>query len=142
MGTIENTDEPAIEVPGVDGRFMNLHRVKTEGKRKNARPINIHTGRVDGGAIYGSNKKYEQEVLRETGTCRLRESMAGFLPITSEAEDGIFKFVAGDSRVDEHAILTAMHTVHLFAFVFTVRSLPFVSNPCCLRLPVLSQLHN
>lgn len=114
VGTLENKDSPAVAVQGAPGRVMNLHRVETQGKGRHPRPVNIHTGRVDGGALYGTNKQFEHNVLREPGTCLLRVSMPGFLPVSKEPDaDGTFKFVSGDNRVDEHAILTSMHTLWL-----------------------------
>lgn len=93
---------------------MNLHRAQTDGNGDNPRPINVHSGRVNGGAIYGENSDYEHKVLRVPGTCRLRESVPGYLPITSTPDaDGKFRWIAGDGRVDEHSALTTMHTVCL-----------------------------
>ena len=52
-----------------------------------------------------------QNVLRKPGTCFLRTSEGDLLPVTSKRDAaGIHRFVAGDGRVNEHAILTTMHT--------------------------------
>lgn len=110
VGTLEDTDSPAIEVPGVPGRVMNLRRAKTVGH--NRRPPSVHTSLIDGGAVYGEDREYEKTILREPNSCRLRESIPGFLPISSKPDaSGVFRFIAGDSRVDEHSVLTLMHTL-------------------------------
>lgn len=47
------------------------------------------------------------------GTCFLRVSEGDFPPVSSEKLNGEFVFVAGDARVDEHSMLTSMHTLFL-----------------------------
>ena len=39
---------------------MSLHRALTKGSGDNARPVNVHTGLEDGGAVYGTNEEYVQ----------------------------------------------------------------------------------
>ena len=49
--------------------------------------------------------------MRDPVGCRLRHSRGGLLPVTTDKFNGMNKFVAGDGRVNEHGILTGMHTV-------------------------------
>lgn len=53
-----------------------------------------------------------QEVLREPQGCRLRTSAGDLLPVTTAKDSaGKHRFVAGDARVNEHGMLTSMHTL-------------------------------
>ena len=91
---------------------MELHRAVTTNRRGCRNSLNAHTPHVDAGPIYGSNRAYLQNTLREPGTCRLRVADGDFLPVaTSADENGQFNLIAGDVRVSEHAFLAAQHTV-------------------------------
>jgi Animal haem peroxidase len=55
-----------------------------------------------------------QNVLRVKGSCKMRTSAGDLVPVTTQADaDGKNIFVAGDARVNEHAVLTSMHTAWL-----------------------------
>lgn len=90
---------------------MTLHRVRSVGATC-PKPLNIHTGAIDGAVVYSPAIIFEKK-LRKLPGCHLREGdQPGFLPLTTRADsEGRFFIVAGDGRVDEHAALTAMHTV-------------------------------
>ena len=92
---------------------MTVHRLDAPaGADGCPAPENVHTAAMDGGPVYGTDATYLREVLREPDSCRLRASKAGMLPITSSADSkGRFFFISGDLRVDEHGLLTCMHTV-------------------------------
>lgn len=94
---------------------MTLHRLVTEreaGAPQCRSPINVITPHIDGSMIYGSDEAYLKEVLREPNSCRLRTSPGELLPVTTDKDAaGQNRFIAGDGRVNEHAILTSMHTV-------------------------------
>jgi hypothetical protein len=116
VATIDDASGPTFTIDLVNkGKTatMTLHRLATDGGTC-GRPRTIHTSIIDAGPIYGTDEVYLKTILRETGTCRFRASDGGMLPITTRAdESGRFFFIAGDLRVDEHAVLTAMHTVWL-----------------------------
>jgi hypothetical protein len=111
VGTIDDANGPSYVINLANARTMTLHRVRSVGATCPA-PLNIHTGIVDGATVYSPRKVFEQK-LRVLPTCKLREGdQPGFLPLTTSADaNGRFFIVAGDGRVDEHAALTAMHTV-------------------------------
>lgn len=94
---------------------MVVHRLEAPADLDSCpAPENVHTAKIDGGAVYGTDEAYLNKVLREPNSCKLRESDSQMLPITSSAdEQGRFFFIAGDLRVDEHGLLTCMHTVWL-----------------------------
>lgn len=77
--------------------------------------LNIHTGQIDGGAIYGSDPVFLANTVRVPGSCNLRvaSTPAGeFPPVTTRADDqGRFFFLAGDIRISEHSFLFSQHTV-------------------------------
>ena len=78
-------------------------------------PHTVTTPIVDAGPVYGPSEDFLQNVLREPGTCKLRTSAGNFVPVTTRPEEATGKhfFVAGDVRVNEHSVLTSMHTVWL-----------------------------
>ena len=94
---------------------MTLHRLFTEpeaGNPKCRSPINVISPQIDASQIYGSDPVYLKNVLREPASCRLRTSPGELLPVTTDKDvAGQNRFIAGDGRVNEHGILTAMHTV-------------------------------
>ena len=91
---------------------MELHRAITTFRRGCEATLNVHTGRVDAGPVYGTDEAYIQGTLREPDTCRMRVAEGDFLPLTSSADgEGRFFFIAGDVRVSEHAFLASQHTV-------------------------------
>lgn len=53
-----------------------------------------------------------QEILREPTGCRLRTSAGDLLPVTTGKDSaGKNRLIAGDARVNEHAMLASMHTL-------------------------------
>jgi peroxidase len=55
-----------------------------------------------------------QNVLRATNSSKMRTSVGNLVPVTTTGETGGgIRFVAGDARVNEHAVLTSMHTAWL-----------------------------
>jgi Animal haem peroxidase len=55
-----------------------------------------------------------QNVLRLNGSCKMRTSAGNLVPVTTQADAGGKNFfVAGDARVNEHAVLTSMHVAWL-----------------------------
>ena len=115
---------------------MTVHRLDAPaGADGCPAPENVHTAAMDGGPVYGTDATYLREVLREPDSCRLRASKAGMLPITSSADSkGRFFFVAGDLRVDEHGLLTCMHTVRPSKLLGSCRTCCAVL--CCLLCPM------
>jgi hypothetical protein len=82
--------------------------------------------------VYGMDKKFLKNTLREPNSCKLRTSEASMLPITTQADDlGRFFFIAGDLRVDEHALLTCMHTVRLLTVLATHRIVRVAIRTMC-----------
>eukprot|EP00892_Ulva_mutabilis_P000477 jgi/Ulvmu1/1042/UM104_0028.1 len=111
--TIEDEEGPTIEVGTEDPADpMELHRAVTFSSRGCPTTLNVHTGLVDAGPVYGTEEAYVQSTLREPGTCRMRVADGDFLPLTSEADgEGRFFFISGDVRSSEHAFLASQHTV-------------------------------
>lgn len=92
---------------------------------------------MDATTVYGTSKEIEEH-LRDftTGGCFLRTSgpNSDFLPLTTEPtlnDDGInvTHMVAGDNRVQEQALLTAMHTVCLHYLAVAL------SDSCPMQFP-------
>jgi peroxidase len=100
---------------------MTLSRLFSEQDGDCNVPITTNTPLLDAGVIYSANDDFLHSTLREPDSCKLRTSDGGFLPITTFPEGpnggeysgkrGKFFFIAGDVRVNEHAVLTAMHTI-------------------------------
>lgn len=91
---------------------MRLHRLVSEGTDKCPRPVVVNTPIIDAGVVYGNDRKFLKKTLRQPRSCMLRTSDGDMLPIsTAPNHAGKHVFIAGDNRVDEHAVLTMMHTV-------------------------------
>ena len=91
---------------------MEVHRAVTTFRRGCEASLNIHTGQVDAGPIYGTEEAYVQSTLREPNTCRMRVSEGDFLPLTTRADgEGRFFLISGDVRSSEHSLLAAQHMV-------------------------------
>jgi hypothetical protein len=103
---------------------MTLHRLVAQHVNGCRLPATTHTPQIDGGAVYGSNEEFVQRVLRVPNSCKLRTSAGGMLPLTTNRDPKGFRhFIAGDLRVSEHAVLTAMHTIWLSALHSTCMTL-------------------
>ena len=111
--TIEDEEGPTIDVETDDPSDpMGLHRAVTTFRRGCEATLNVHSGLVDAGPVYGTDEEYVQSTLREPDTCRMRVADGDFLPLTTNADgEGRFFFIAGDVRVSEHAFLASQHTV-------------------------------
>ena len=81
--------------------------------------------------MYGTDEETEEDLKDpERNGCYLRAEPGDngeFLPLTTVADppldpNGTFFIVGGDFRVEEQAILTAMHTVCAYTVFFSVRS--------------------
>eukprot|EP00892_Ulva_mutabilis_P006087 jgi/Ulvmu1/3850/UM018_0067.1 len=113
FGQFLDEDSAGLKVD-TDTDTMEVHRAVTSAAQACQNSLNVHTPQIDAGPIYGSDEEYVQSTLREPGTCALRASEGGFLPLTTIADDtGSFFFLAGDVRVSEHAFLAAQYTVWL-----------------------------
>lgn len=95
---------------------MNLRRLMKEGEGSCRTPINTVTPQIDAGTVYSPDEEYLQTTLREPGSCRLRTTEGSFLPLSAPEQSSpnathrVF-WLAGDLRVNEHAVLTSMHTI-------------------------------
>ena len=94
--------------------------------------LNIHTGQIDGGMIYGTDPAFLRDTLLVPNSCNLRAAVTGgaeFPPITTFADDqGRFFFLAGDIRISEHSFLFAQHTVSALTLL---RVLSVLCAACC-----------
>lgn len=91
---------------------MRLHRLISDSMDTCPRPAVVNTAHVDAGTVYGDDGDFLRLTLRAPNSCMLRTSGGNMLPISTEKNsDGGYFFIAGDARVDEHAVLTMMHTV-------------------------------
>lgn len=91
---------------------MRLHRLISDGPSSCPSPVVVNTPLIDAGVVYGEDAAFLKETLRLPDSCMLRTSGSSMLPISTVANaDGTYVFIAGDARVDEHAVLTMMHTV-------------------------------
>ena len=86
---------------------------------------NSITGWLDGSQVYGSSE-FDSQWLREgsLGKMKVTDTVIGeFLPMAAEGEEApkvsfvgfsaSERFVAGDSRANEHSALTAMHVIFI-----------------------------
>lgn len=107
----ENTKtENPIQIPSDDPVYVNggtipFFRTKTEGFGALTSPLNRLTSYVDASSVYGVSES-EANVLRSKKDGKLRVSTENFLPTN---DNGFF--LAGDARVNENPLLTAMHTL-------------------------------
>jgi hypothetical protein len=76
-------------------------------------PKSVATPQIDAGPIYSNLPSFTNNVLREPNSCKLRTSAGNFPPVTTNPSGGRHFYLAGDARVDEHALLTNMHTIWL-----------------------------
>lgn len=115
VATLEDLDGPTFTVDMKVGKrkgSMTMHRLVAPLEDGCPAPPQIHTAALDGSQIYGTDETYLKNTLREPASCKLRTSESDMLPITSKADGkGRYFFLAGDARVDEHAMLTSMHTI-------------------------------
>eukprot|EP00892_Ulva_mutabilis_P000383 jgi/Ulvmu1/10345/UM061_0028.1 len=115
VATIDDLDGPTFTVKlehGDKSADMTLHRLVAPVEDGCPVPPQIHTAAIDASQVYGTDEAYLKGTLREPNSCKLRTSEDNMLPITTKADSkGRFFFIAGDARVDEHAMLTSMHTL-------------------------------
>ena len=98
---------------------------------------NAHTGLIDGHPIYSGSAAGEAS-LRNGDSCLLlvtpnpEGTNGDFLPLGTDSpgnpEDTEIFLVAGDRRVNEHSVLTTMHTVRPHAslsYTLLLHAMPF-----------------
>lgn len=121
VATIDGTGEELedrIKLKGERGMeaIMRLHPLVSEGSTDCSRggptPKVVNSPIVDAGTVYSDEPAFLENVLRVKDSCMLLTSgPENLLPISVKNSDGKHVFVAGDGRVDEHAVLTMMHTI-------------------------------
>ncbi len=100
------TNDPFFDPQGTGEAQIGFHRsVTITDENGNTTQPNDITAYIDGSNVYGSDKETADK-LRSFEGGRLTQTVNGLLP---ENEKG--QFVAGDIRVNEHAGLSAMHTL-------------------------------
>lgn len=116
-----------ITFPNRDGQQITLVRTVTTKTRGITRPVNCLSSTLDLSAVYGANNlrnNFLVENKRGNLTGRLLTSAGNLLPRNPEGDKaftnspGIKKgtndyFLAGDHRVNEHPVLTSLHTIFL-----------------------------
>lgn len=131
IATPLNSDKPEefpIEVPPGD-KFLSHKELPFRrslrgltGVADNERPINTLTSAIDLVAVYGANEPRNVELLEKTAsgglTGKLKTSPGDLLPLNTKkfnnAPDTSSRFfLAGDHRVNEHPVLTSLHTIFL-----------------------------
>jgi len=129
--TPDSSGEPAhIEVPigdehfdprGKGGQSISLKRsmfdeMSGTDESNPREQVNVITGWVDGGLVYGSDDERAQW-LRAGEDGKLKVSKGNFMPYNDGTQDnarvGMKEgfFVAGDVRVNEHSALISLHTL-------------------------------
>jgi hypothetical protein len=117
VATIDDKGGPTFQITMAkeeqSGSMMLNRLVAEEGEGGECSvPKTTQTSTIDGGTVYGTDANYLSNVLREPGSCKLRTSEGNMPPMTTTPDEkGRFFFLTGDLRVDEHAVLTAMHTI-------------------------------
>lgn len=94
--------------------FRRSNRTEVDGGE---RPVNVLPTAIDLVAVYGNNE-IRNAGLRVPNSCLLRTSSGNLLPfntgrLSNAPTSGPEFYVAGDTRSNEHPILTVLHTVWL-----------------------------
>jgi len=118
LTTDASSDPFTIELDaGGVSSTMTVHRLLAEPDTRNQcrEPINFCTPAIDAGPVYGTQEDFLKSTLRDK-SCFLRVTPGSrfgqdFLPLTNF--DDSINFIAGDLRVNEHAVLTSIHTIWL-----------------------------
>jgi hypothetical protein len=93
---------------------MTLHRLDSDQAGNCRAPKTINSPLIDAQPVYSAIPDFLKNTLRLPNSCMLRTSAGNLLPVTTQPDDtGVHKFIAGDTRVSEHAMLTSLHTVWL-----------------------------
>lgn len=100
--------DPFFDPEGTGEQTMPLDRslyVHVDGLRQQ---INMITAYIDASNVYGSDPEFAAGLRTLDGTGRLKTSAGDLLPFDPASPSS---FMAGDSRVNEHVALAAIHTL-------------------------------
>eukprot|EP00737_Agarophyton_chilense_P001237 gb/GEZJ01001381.1/.p1 GENE.gb/GEZJ01001381.1/~~gb/GEZJ01001381.1/.p1 ORF type:complete len:569 (+),score=72.09 gb/GEZJ01001381.1/:318-2024(+) len=116
--------EMDIEVPENDPdlnvdhlRFERSSRGLVSSSSEKERPITVLSSALDLSNVYGVDEK-RNDFLRLPNSCRLKTSAGNNLPFNTggfanSPSTSAFLYIAGDTRVNEHPVLTTIHTIFL-----------------------------
>ncbi|KAI0557015.1 hypothetical protein FGB62_358g05 [Gracilaria domingensis] len=122
VSTPASNEEIPINVPANDGRitqssllFARSLRQRVSTSSTKERPISVVSSALDLSMVYGVDQD-RNNALREENSCRLRVSSGDFLPyneggFTNSPSSSSSFYLAGDTRVNEHSMLTVLHTL-------------------------------
>jgi hypothetical protein len=97
---------------GTKTAVMTLHRLDADPAGVCRAPKTVNSPIIDAGPIYSANPDFLQATLRLPNSCKLRTTAGNLLPVTTKPNGAKkHKFVSGDTRVSEHALLTSLHIV-------------------------------
>eukprot|EP00178_Gracilaria_changii_P026911 TRINITY_DN8326_c0_g1_i1.p1 TRINITY_DN8326_c0_g1~~TRINITY_DN8326_c0_g1_i1.p1 ORF type:complete len:569 (-),score=92.13 TRINITY_DN8326_c0_g1_i1:370-2076(-) len=122
VSTPVSDDQVPIEVPADDGilsqsnlAFHRSLRQRVSTTSSKERPISVVSSALDLSMVYGVDED-RNNALRESSSCRLKTSEGDFLPynkggFTNSPSSSASFYLAGDTRVNEHPMLTVLHTL-------------------------------
>ncbi|PXF42140.1 Peroxinectin A [Gracilariopsis chorda] len=115
-------EEEPIQVPDDDEHlsqsnlaFRRSSRQRTSSSSRKERPISVLSSALDLSTVYGTDSE-RNKFLRVSNSCKLKTSSGNYLPfntgnfINSPSTSSRF-YLAGDTRANEHPMLTVMHTL-------------------------------
>eukprot|EP00737_Agarophyton_chilense_P000910 gb/GEZJ01001013.1/.p1 GENE.gb/GEZJ01001013.1/~~gb/GEZJ01001013.1/.p1 ORF type:complete len:570 (-),score=63.46 gb/GEZJ01001013.1/:395-2104(-) len=114
--------EVPIPVPADDNwlsqsylSFKRSLRQRVTTSSETERPISVVSSALDLSTVYGVDAD-RNKALREDNSCRMKVSDGNFLPyntggFTNSPSRTKDFYLAGDTRVNEHAMLTILHTI-------------------------------
>ncbi|MDY7103902.1 MAG: peroxidase family protein [Actinomycetota bacterium] len=122
---MDGDENRPIKVPADDPQYRRGATIPfPRSKRDEQGQLrNVHSSYVDGADVYGTSSSHARALRTLAGDGKLQTSGSPYqadllpryeqvgLPVSNARRERPDAFVAGDERVNEHAVLTSMHTL-------------------------------
>jgi hypothetical protein len=93
---------------GTNMLFYRSKRCKNRDAAHTGHPLNRRSSYIDASSVYGFDETKADSLRAFDGSGKLRTSNGALLPLVIDRDQS---FLAGDDRVNENVVLTALHTL-------------------------------